>query len=276
MNLSSVILRFPSVALRFAAYNLSMIDDCLRRTRQELLSGKHVVVSGEALSWLTSAGYRGFFDALGDPDVRAIFGMRELEPLLRSIWSETIRGGSTVGFGDWLGGVVGQEDEIARVLPGVKLQELLAAVGPGRVSLFHAPLALESPEGMALLESWLGLAETALGGPFARDALDLRARLSREQLVHQVIFNHVFPAVRKTPGVASEVFAREVQAKSAQVANYLFGEDDESVERLRTLEAINDEALRQIRHDYGGEPSWLEARRPQLRLSGPTALPDGG
>jgi hypothetical protein len=260
VNLSSLILSFPSVASSFEGHQSSAIAAALTEARDQLRGGGDVVASGEALSWLTREGYGALLRDLGNPRVRALFGLRPLGDLLRSVWAETIRSGGTVSYGDWLLEVDADDSERDRVLPGRKLEVLVHAIGAESVEVFHAPMPLEQPWGMHLLERWLGLASGALAEPLEAGQLDVRPSLSRDQLVSQVVFNHVFAAAPKDLSVASEMFARETQRQRHLVEAYLFRESDEGAAAFARLVDLDQLAMEQAKAGHVAGPSWLEGQ----------------
>jgi hypothetical protein len=241
VNASSLVGRLPNVAQPFAMHDRDLVDEALKAAKVTLES-RDLVVSGEALSWLTSAGYGALTELLSPARVSVLFGVRDFKSLAFSIWSETLRAGSTIGFSDWLRQLAEDESERARVLPSRKLSQLAASQDLHDVHLFSAVAANGAyVDPVRLLETWIQLPRGTLGGAPDFAVEDMRPRLTDDQIAYQVMFNHVVAASgQATVEAQAERFSSEMQTNlQALQENLLFVAPDVEVllSRIAALEA---------------------------------------
>ncbi len=251
-NAGALAQEFESVADHFLAYGRDRRQETLESARESLAAGIDVIMSGEALSWLTPCGYRDLLHCLGSPRTSVLFGARGFRELSWSIWVETIRSGGRGSYQDWLHFLAENEVEQSRVLPSRKLQAIVEVEMLSHVWLFRAPDALGADCGVRLLESWLELERNSLLAPPALSPSERRAALSSEQLVYQVIFNHVITDSEFMREVAPESFAAQMQSRAGAVREYLFSMTQDTEELLTSIVLSEEAAVESF------DLAWLE------------------
>lgn len=186
------------------------------------LRGASVIVSGESFAHLTIESLKRFRDTLAAGSYSVLMVLRPLDRLLPSLWHERVRHGLTLNFNDYLREVIANPSEAESMSQAATLRRLQAVFGRDGVVVTARPSVRRDVDSLVwVLEAWLGLAAGYLDQVSDLDMENRHGRMSQEELVAQVIFNHVISTSDVLPSQFPRIFAREFRSSREIVNAYL-------------------------------------------------------